>query len=183
MKPILIERQHGQQRLQGQRARELKPPPGPARSAPNGKRARPNRPAFRSLFAEVRAAAASEGVGDAAVLARRAMSLYRAAAKEHHTTSLTARTHLLGWALQSAVAQHLTLRAGGAGLDTEHGLRLIERAGKCQGRASQAWVAAVSAAGLLDGSQPTSTADQLAALMREAGQPRVSPLPPGGDAS
>lgn len=169
---VLIEQSNGKPRLQGERARDLKAPPEPGSSSARSRRHRPHRPAHQSLFAQVRAEAASEGVGDAPVLARRALSLFRAAAKEHGSASLTVRAHLLAWALQTAVAQLLTLEAGRAGLGSELGLKLVERAGKCQGRASQAWVAAVSAAGLLDGRQGVESVEDLAALMREAAKPR-----------
>jgi len=167
-----FEKTQGRLGLQRPRQRDLKPLPKADPSVPRRGAKRPHRPANQALFVELRREAARAGVSDASVLARRALQLFRAGVKEHGITGLTARAHLLGWALQTAMAHMLTLQAASTGLGTDRGLELTERAGKAQGRAERSWVAAVSAAGLLSGNRAGASSEELVALMHAAGTPR-----------
>lgn len=179
-----VERSHGKTRLRPRTLRALKAPPSLAGGEPRPAHARPHRTARRSLLATVRAAAEQEVGGtvvdgrapsEAAELAKQALRLFRAGKREIGSDSLTACTLLLAWAMGSAVAQHLTLAGAVAGLSSDRGLALLERAAKSQGRAERSWCAAITAAGLLDGRRETGIAPQdLARLLREAAKPRES---------
>lgn len=111
------------------------------------------------MFARATAMATQAGVSslEGAELARVALRLFRAGRRELGSDSLTAAVHLFGWALQCAVAQRLTLEAGQVGLGTDRGVDMLERGGMAQSRAERSWIAAVNAAGLLDGREPATT--------------------------
>jgi EAL domain-containing protein (putative c-di-GMP-specific phosphodiesterase class I) len=117
------------------------------------------------------AATAVDSPGTGAELARAALTLYRAGKRELQTTSVIACTHLVRWAAQTCAAQHLTMAAARAGLDTELGLRLLERAHDCEGRAERATIAALSLTRALSG-QRAESGDDLARLLSEAVKPR-----------
>lgn len=185
---VSLERSHGKLRAMRPRMRDLGHLPSVSGSAGRDERGRfvagnrvgVERAAKHVLTATLRRAleqglAAAVSAGDApetgAELARAALVLYRAGKRELQTSSVIACTHLVRWATQTCAAQHLTMAAARAGLDTEHGLKLLERAHDCEGRAERATIAALSLTRALSG-QRTESDDDLARLLAEAAKPR-----------
>lgn len=87
---------------------------------------------------------------EAATLACDALRLFRAFIRElGGPASPIVRSLALGYALQHVAGARLTLAAAEAGLATDEGARLLERAAKAQGRAERSAVAAATFAGIL----------------------------------
>jgi hypothetical protein len=160
-----FERSHGKLRLARPRLREATAPTAdePLRDRDalgrfaTGNGAARNRTAKRSLTAALRAAAATAAAEVAqssqigARAAQHALALYRAEARALVVESAMVRSHLLRWAVNTALALELQAAAVEQGPDTEQGLRLLERAHACEGRAERASVAAVTFASALGG--------------------------------
>lgn len=169
----MIERSHNKLRVLRPRSRDLEPAAAdadPHRDRDgagrfqSGNTVGRHRTAKRSLMAVLKAAVAAQvaGVGagsDAAPpapaeLARHAITLYRAGQRDLRTDSPIALSHLQRWAVGTAVAQHMTLAAAAAGLETDRGLRLLERAQAAEQRAERASIAALDVARVLRGAAP-----------------------------
>jgi len=159
---MTFERSEGKPRLQRARLRDVSTPLS-ADDKPRRIERRPHRTANRSLLLMARQAA-GEAMGSVgsdletppapSQLAREALRLFRALVRELGTSSPTARTHALAYAMQTAAAMRLTIAADAAGLDTQRGLELLEQAAKCQARAERSATAAIALAGLLKSSRP-----------------------------
>jgi hypothetical protein len=164
---VTVENDNGKPRLQRRRLRDVSRPSSTTGEPPRAERR--HRTANRSLLLQARRIAGELGVrseggegatapGAAQELAREALRVFRAFARELGTVSPTARSHALAFAMQSAAAQRLTFSAAAAGLDTPHGLQLLEQAARCQGRAERSAIAAITLAGLLDRRAPEANA-------------------------
>lgn len=167
-----IERSHGKMRLARPRPRDAGAAtadrdPFRDRDArgrfQTGNTAGRNRTAKRSITAVLRSAAASGVAGVVAApsgsapvpaqIAQQALTLYRAGRRDLHTDSPIALSHLARWAVNTALAQHLAALAAEHGLDTDQGLRLLERAHACEGRAERASIAALTMARAIGGAR------------------------------
>jgi hypothetical protein len=162
----VIERSHGKLRLTRPRMRDasvatVRERTGDrdalGRFAP-GNAAATARTAKRSLTAALRAAAAAavaevaagtQAPQRGAQVAQHALSLYRAEARVLATDSAMVRSHLVRWAVNTALGLDLHAAAIEQGADTDHGQRLIDLAHACEGRAERSAVAAATFAGLL----------------------------------
>jgi hypothetical protein len=168
---MTFERSHGRSRLTRPRLREVSPSsadgdrPGDRDSLGrfvSGNRAGTAKAAKHALTAPLRAAVAA-GVAEAvpgevapetrAQVAHAALTLYRAAKRELGPRSTIVLSHLVRWAIGTAVSQHLSLAAAQCGLDTDRGARLLELAHTAEGRAERASVAALTMARALKSSR------------------------------
>lgn len=172
---MTLERSHGKPRIARTRLRDVSAAAVGERQSDRdslgrfapGNGAGRNRTAKRSLTATLRAAVAQALAGVAggvaspqtgAQIARDALSLYRAGARELGTDSAIARSHLVRWAVNSALASHLVAVASEAP-DTERSLRILERAHICGGHAERASVAALTFARAFPAGAGTPTLD------------------------
>lgn len=195
---MTIEHSHGKPRVTGPRLRDvnaaaadgepIRDRDARGRFAPGNSAGR-NRIAKRSITAVLRSAVAAGVAGVVATpngsapapaqIAQQALALYRAGKRDLRTDSPIALSHLVRWAVNSALAQHLEGLAAEYGLDTDHGLRLLERAHACEGRAERASVAALTMAQAMRARQPAGPTpmdaiEQHAAkiLAEQEGEPR-----------
>ncbi len=171
---MTFERSHGKPRLTLPRLRDVaagvaagertRDRDALGRFAP-GNAAGRNRTAKRSLTATLRAAAVvalaevapgSSSPQAGAQIAQHALTLFRAGARELSTDSTLACSHLVRWAVNTALAAHLSAAAVEAGADTERGQQLIERAHACETRAERGSIAALTMARALAGKAPNA---------------------------
>ena len=153
---MTTERSHGKPRLQRTRLRDVSLP---ARTAakPSRRRERPFRAALRALMATLRAAGAAGATTtpETTELVRESMRVFRGVLRElDGTRSPSARAHALAFVVAMTAAQRLMIAAIEAGVATDRGLELLDRAQRAQGRAERSWTAAVAAAGMLRGRGP-----------------------------
>lgn len=162
----MIHRGQQQQRLERDRLRALKPVRAAAGSGDARRREEPFRRSLDALLATLRRARRS-GNSEAAALATRTLSVYRGCLRELRLKpSPSVSAHLLAFAQQHVMAQHLGVLAFEAGLGTsDRALALAGEAQRAQGRAERAWVSAIAAAGLVGRRTPGDANTALARIL------------------
>lgn len=111
----------------------------------------------RAVAQGVAAALGSDATPQTGVqVAREALALYRSACRELGTNSTLARSALVKWAIGSSVANALQLAAVAAGVDSERGLKLLERAERASQVAERSSITAADLARVLRGAAPAA---------------------------
>lgn len=183
---MTLEKSHGRLYSLRSRSRDLAPvdPPAirPAERDERGRWTGANRAAVArasktALSAPLRRAVAqgvAAGLGDAASpqtgteTAREALALFRQACKELGCDSTLVRSHVMRWAVATTVGSALTTAAMAAGMDSDRGLRLLERAERHAQLAERSSITAVDVMRALRGSSPE---DPHAAAREAFGKP------------